>query len=329
MLTAELQQAMLEALQQRKQIILFQNRRGYAPFQLCMTCGWVPQCKNCAVSLTYHKSTDKLHCHYCGLRSPIITICPSCGGTSLRSKSFGTEKIEEEVQQIFPDARVARMDMDSMRAKQSMAQLLEKLEKQKIDILVGTQMVVKGLDFEHVALVGILSADSLLTFPDFRVTERAFQLMEQVSGRAGRSDGAGRVMIQVYNIQHPVLRWVQEHDVRSFYEQEIRYREHFGYPPFSRIIKVIFKHSDEVKAMHAASQMAIGLQPIEGIVVQGPVPAMVAKVRNLFIQEVWVKCPRDTRVIEATKQAIKHQKQVIGGARGNNSLQIIADVDPV
>jgi primosomal protein N' (replication factor Y) len=328
-LTPELQQAMLEALQHRRQIILFQNRRGYAPFQICMSCGWVPQCKNCAVSLTYHKSTDKLHCHYCGLKSAVINICPSCGGQSLQSKTFGTERIEEEVQATFPEARVARMDVDSMRGKQSMSQLLEKLEKQKIDILVGTQMVVKGLDFEHVALVGVLSADSLLSHPDFRVNERAFQLMEQVSGRAGRSDGKGKVLIQVHNVQHPVLRWVQEHDVRACYEHEIKAREQFAYPPFSRMIKIMFKHRDEAKAIQAGNTMAAALQQLQGISVQGPVPALISKVRNQYIQEIWIRCPRDYRIIEETKEAILSQRQLIGGAKGNTGLQIVADVDPV
>jgi primosomal protein N' (replication factor Y) len=329
LLTPELQAAMIEALQHRKQIILFQNRRGYAPFQLCMVCGWVPHCKNCDVSLTYHKSTDKLHCHYCGLRSAVISICPSCGSNQLHSKTFGTEKIEEEVQQMFPEARVARMDVDSMRAKQSMSQLLEKLEKQKIDILVGTQMVVKGLDFAHVSLVGVLSADSLLSFPDFRVNERAFQLMEQVSGRAGRSDGAGKVLIQVHNMQHPVLKWVKDHDVRAYYEHEIHAREQFAYPPFTRMIKIIFRHKDEVRAIQAGTAMALALQQVPGIAVNGPVPALISRVRNQYIQEVWIRCPRDTKTIEATKQCILQQKQVITSARGSTGLQVIVDVDPV
>jgi primosomal protein N' (replication factor Y) len=329
LLTPELQQAILEALQHRRQVILFQNRRGYAPFQLCMTCGYVPQCKNCAVSLTYHKSTDKLHCHYCGLKSAVIHVCPSCGSTSLQSKSFGTEKIEEEVQQLFPEARVARMDVDSMRSKASMPALLEKVQKQKVDILVGTQMVVKGLDFEHVSLVGVLSADSLLSYPDFRVNERAFQLMEQVSGRAGRSDGAGKVLIQAYNVGHPVLKWVQEHDMRACYDHEIRSREYFGYPPFTRLIKITFKHKDEVKAIQPASEFVKALQQIDGIVIQGPVPAVVSRVRNQYVQEVWIKCPRDLKVIEATKEAIKKARQDIAGQRGNSSLQLLMDVDPV
>lgn len=329
LLTPELQMAMLDALQNKKQVILFQNRRGYAPFQLCTVCGWVPHCKNCSVSLTYHKSSDKLHCHYCGLKSAVIHTCANCGSNRLHSKTFGTEKIEEEVQQLFPEARVARMDVDSMRGKQSLSQLLDELGKHKIDILVGTQMVVKGLDFAPVALVGILSADSLLSYPDFRVNERAFQLMEQVSGRAGRADGAGRVLIQAHNLEHPVLRWVQDHDVRSFYEQEIKYREYFAYPPFTRLIKIMFKHKDEPKAIKAAGQMAVALHSIEGIAVQGPVPALISRVRNLYVQEVWVKCPRDLKLIEQVKATIAEQKQVITGEKGNNSLQILVDVDPV
>jgi primosomal protein N' (replication factor Y) (superfamily II helicase) len=329
LITPELIDAITEALQNRKQVILFQNRRGYAPFQICTVCGWVPHCKNCAVSMTYHKSSDKLHCHYCGLKSAVIHTCPSCGSNRLHSKSFGTERIEEEVKQIFPEARVARMDVDSMRAKQSMSILLEELDKQKIDILVGTQMVVKGLDFAMVALVGILSADSLLSYPDFRVNERAFQLMEQVSGRAGRTDGAGRVLIQAYNLQHPVLKWVQEHDVSAFYAHEIKYREFFQYPPFIRLIKVMFKHRDEPKAMQAAGQLAEALNSIEGITIQGPVPAIVSKVRNLFIHEVWIKCPKDMKLLEQVKAVVKERKQMITAQRGNGSLQVLFDVDPV
>jgi primosomal protein N' (replication factor Y) len=329
LLTPELQQAILEALQNRKQVILFQNRRGYTPFQLCTACGWVPQCKNCSVSLTYHKSSDKMHCHYCGLKAAVPHTCPACGSARLVSKSFGTEKIEEEVQQIFPDARVARMDVDSMRGKHNMTELLDQLEKRKIDILVGTQMVVKGLDFASVALVGILSADGLLSFPDFRVNERAFQLMEQVSGRAGRVDGKGRVLIQAYNIHHPVLQWVKDHDVHAFYTQEVKYREHFSYPPFSRLLKIIFKHQDEPKAISVAAQMAASLHTFEGIAVQGPGPSMVSRVRNLYIHEIWIKCPRDNKLLDSLKAFLKIQRTRILSTKGNTNVQLIFDVDPV
>lgn len=330
LITPELQKEMIHALQHRKQIILFQNRRGYAPFQLCTVCGWVPHCKNCSVSLTYHKSSDKLHCHYCGLKSAVLHTCLNCGSNRLQSKSFGTERIEEEVQQLFPEARVARMDVDSMRGKHSMAQLLEQLEKRTIDILVGTQMVVKGLDFSNVSLVGILNADSLLSYPDFRVNERAFQLMEQVSGRAGRSDGEGKVLIQAYNVEHPVLKWVQQHHVAAFYEKEIQYRQHFGYPPFSRSVKIIFKHRDEPTCIAAATLMAEALSATEGIVVQGPAPALVSKVRNLFVQEIWLKCPpKDRLLIEQVKAKALSEKQLITSKRGFTNVQILFDVDVV
>lgn len=329
LITPELLEAMKTALQNKKQVILFQNRRGYAPFQVCMVCGWVPQCKNCAVSLTYHKSTDKLHCHYCGIRENIIHVCPACGSSRLASKSFGTEKIEEEVQKIFPTARIARMDVDSMRGKNNMNELLEQIEKRKVDILVGTQMVVKGLDFASVSLVGILSADGLLSFPDFRVNERAFQLMEQVSGRAGRADGEGIVLIQAHNVTHPVLQWVKDHDVHGFYKNEIKFREYFSYPPFSRIIKLLFKHKDEPKAITVANMMAEALRTFAGIVVQGPGPAIVSRVRNQYIQEIWLKCPRDNKLIEQLKPYLKSQKQYILAQRGNADVQVIFDVDPV
>lgn len=329
LLTPELQQAIIEALQNRKQVILFQNRRGYSPFQLCTVCGWVPQCKNCSVSLTYHKSTDKMHCHYCGLKAAVTQSCPQCGSTKLVSKTFGTERIEEEVQQIFPEAKVARMDVDSMRGKHSMNELLDQLEKRKVDILVGTQMVVKGLDFASVSLVGILSADSILSYPDFRVNERAFQLMEQVSGRAGRVDGKGRVLIQAYNLEHPILNMVKEHDVHTFYVHEIRYREKFAYPPYTRLIKIMFKHQDEPKAIAAALQMATALTAIPGIGIQGPGPAIVNRVRNQYIHEIWIKCPRDSKQLDYVKNFLKNQRQLISAKRGNTNVQVVFDVDPM
>ncbi len=328
LLTPELQAAMIEALEQKKQVILFQNRRGYAPFQICQVCGFVPQCRNCAVSLTYHKSSDKLHCHYCGLTQNVMHNCPQCGSNKLVSRSFGTEKIEEEVKTAFPQARVARMDLDSMRGRNSLSILLDQMEKQEIDILVGTQMVVKGLDFAPVALVAILNADSLLSYPDFRVNERAFQLMEQVSGRAGRADGEGRVLIQAYNLTHPVLQWVIDHDVKSFYRHEIGFREYFQYPPFVRMIKVIFKHKEEPKAVLAAMQMAEALSKMEGISIQGPAPALISRVRNLYVQEIQLKCPRDARVLAEVKTFLKDQRQKIISTRGIGAVQIAIDVDP-
>ncbi len=327
--TPELLTAITDALARRKQVILFQNRRGYAPFLLCTMCGFVPHCRSCSVSLTYHKSTDKLHCHYCGAKTPVVMSCPQCGSDKIRSKSFGTEKIEEEIQRLFPHASVARMDVDSTRNKNAFSDLLERMQKQQIDILVGTQMVVKGLDFAPVALVGILLADGLLSFPDFRVNERAFQLMEQVSGRAGRSDGEGRVFIQAYNKDHPTIGWVQRHDMSSFYRHEIKYRELFSYPPFVRMIRVAFRHPDLQKAATAAATLAESIQKLEGIDVQGPVPGLVARVRNMYVQEVWIKCPRIKEKIDEVKARLLHERSLLQAQRGSGNLQIQFDVDPV
>jgi primosomal protein N' (replication factor Y) len=328
-LTPELQEAMKLALEEKKQIILFQNRRGYAPFQICTVCGWVPECRNCAVSLTYHKSSDKMQCHYCGLATPMPHICAQCGSNKLVSRSFGTEKIEEEVKQAFPEARVARMDIDSMRRRNALSQLLDSMEARQTDILVGTQMVVKGLDFAPVALVAILNADSLLSYPDFRVNERGFQLMEQVAGRAGRADGKGRVLIQAYNLQHPALQWVVDHDVGAFYRHEIAYREFFHYPPFSRMIRLVFRHKDEDKTIQAAAQMAGAASKLEGIAVQGPVAALIPRVRNQYVQELLLKCPREVTVLQTVKAFLKEERSRITAQRAMSDVQVVIDVDPV
>lgn len=328
LLTPELQTAITGALQQRRQVILFQNRRGYVPFLLCTSCGWTPRCKNCDVTLTYHKSTDKMQCHYCGFKAAVQLACPQCGSRALAGKSFGTEKIEEEVQQLYPEARVARMDVDSMRSRNSVHELFARLQKRKVDILAGTQMVVKGLDFDGVSLVGIISADSLLSFPDFRVNERAFQLMEQVSGRAGRADGEGQVLIQAYNTKHMVLQWVLNHDVRAFYKHEIAFREQFFYPPFSKIIRIIFRHHEEAKVAAAAQLMADNLQQVQGVHVQGPGAALVPRVRNQYIKEIQIKCPRNNELIVGLKQHLQEQRLYVLAQRGNSNVQIVFDVDP-
>ncbi|MCC6185726.1 MAG: primosomal protein N' [Chitinophagaceae bacterium] len=329
LLTPALQVAIGKTLHLGKQVILFQNKRGYSPFQICRSCGWVPQCSNCSVALTYHKSTDKLHCHYCGSKVRVLHSCLKCGSTDMVSKTFGTQKIEEEVQMLFPKARVARMDLDSTRGKQQFEQLLDKLQQHQIDILVGTQMVVKGLDFPNVSLVGILSADSLLNYPDFRVNERAFQLMSQVSGRAGRADGAGQVLVQCYNLEHPVLQWVRMHDMRNFYLNEIHFRQQFDYPPFCKIIKIIVRHRDEPKALAAAEEMANAARIFETINLQGPVPAPVARVRNQYVQEVWLKCPRDSQLLQSIKDALKAQRLKSLAKKGFSGVQILFDVDTI
>jgi len=328
LLTQDLLQQMEQTLQRGQQIILFQNKRGYAPFLMCSSCGHVTHCRNCDVSLTYHKSTDKLHCHYCGTKTQTIQHCPACGHQKIVARSFGTEKIEEELRRIFPKVKTARMDWDSTKTKDQVSRLFEDFARGRIDILVGTQMVVKGLDFENVGLVGIISADSLLSFPDFRINEKAFQLMQQVSGRAGRMDGKGKVIIQAYNEEHPVLNWVKMHDFKRFYQTEIAGRQNFCYPPFCRLIKLTCKDRNDEKAAKALQQIFTALDQIPLIRLQGPAPALVPRVRNYYLHELWIKVPKDAQLSQ-TKNEITLAVNTVLRQRGNSSLQISADVDPV
>jgi primosomal protein N' (replication factor Y) len=327
--TEALKQAIAQSLTDGKQVILFQNRRGYAPFLLCTTCGTIPHCKQCDVSLTYHRNQDKLTCHYCGTRYPYVHTCVACGSPTLEPKSFGTEKIEDDLQQVFPEARIARMDMDSIRNKDSHNKLIQLLEERSIDILVGTQMVVKGLDFENVNLVGILSADNLLGFPDFRVNERAFQLMEQVSGRAGRKHGMGKVLIQASNTRHPVLHYVMAHDYKAMYETEIAERQVFGYPPFFRLLKLTIRHKNQQVAEQAALILASWLQPHIGTQLVGPAAPLVARVRNNYLQEMLVKLPREARMITHIKQVLQEFIMQLKTEKKFRSVVIVPDVDGV
>ncbi|HVW60886.1 MAG TPA: primosomal protein N' [Puia sp.] len=282
-LSPNLQTAIGQSLSAGKQVILFQNRRGYSPYQVCEVCGWIPQCRNCDVSLNFHKLTNKLHCHYCGTVYPPLNTCAACGNHKFVQRNFGTERIEEYLEDLFPKARIARMDIDSVRGKTAHDSLIQQFEQQRIDVLVGTQMVVKGLDFMHVDLVGILDADGILSFADFRVNERAFQLMEQVSGRAGRMDGQGKVLIQVANTAHPVLGYVRAHDYKLFFQHEIAARQQFFYPPFSRIILVTFRHKTKEVVQSAAQLFANGMKQDLGPYLVGPAEPVVARIRNQFM----------------------------------------------
>jgi primosomal protein N' (replication factor Y) len=325
----ELQTAIEHSLERNKQVILFQNRRGYSPYQICQSCGWIPQCKFCDVSLSFHKNTNKLHCHYCGTVYPPVHTCMACGSHQFMQRNFGTEKIEEQLEEIFPKHRIARMDVDSVRGKTAHDNLIQQFEQQRLDILVGTQMVVKGLDFEHVDLVGILDADSLLSFADFRVNERAFQLMEQVSGRAGRKDGVGRVMIQVANTQHPVLHFVQQHDYHSFYLQELEGRKLFLYPPFSRCILLTFRHPIQNVADAAAQSMAAFLKRDFGNYLVGPAEPVVNRVRNQFLMELMIKLPREAQLMQRCKEQIQEQVAIMHQEKRFRNVVVITDVDPV
>ncbi|ACU63979.1 replication restart helicase PriA [Chitinophaga pinensis] len=327
--TPQLNAAINNSVAAGNQVILFQNRRGYAPFLMCATCGWIPSCKNCDVSLTYHKNQDKLHCHYCGTRYPYPQTCAACGSQTLNPKSFGTEKIEDDLQQLFPKARIARMDMDAVRNKDSHNKMIQLLEQRDIDILVGTQMVVKGLDFDNVNLVGILSADSLLSFPDFRVNERAFQLMEQVSGRAGRKHGKGKVIIQASNTRHPVLSYVTTHDYKAMYVAEIAERENFSYPPFTRLLKITLKHKNQQTVEQAAQVLGNWLRPHIGARLVGPAIPLVGRVRNNYLQEMLIKLPRDSKVIADTKRMVQEHFIRLLAEKQFRSVFIVPDVDCV
>lgn len=328
-LSPDLHAAIEQSLAMGKQIILFQNRRGYSPYQVCEVCGWIPQCRNCDVSLNFHKLTNKLHCHYCGTAYPPVTICAACGNHRFVQRNFGTERIEEYLEEVFPKARIARMDIDSVRGKTAHDSLIQQFEQQRIDVLVGTQMVVKGLDFMHVNLVGILDADGILSFADFRVNERAFQLMEQVSGRAGRLDGQGRVVIQVANTAHPVLAYVKAHDYKLFFQNEIAARQQFFYPPYSRIILVTFRHKDKEIVQSAAQLFALNLKQDFGPYLVGPAEPVVARVRNQFLMELLLKLPKDGHTIGFAKQVIQQQTAILHNHPKFRSVVIIPDVDAV
>jgi primosomal protein N' (replication factor Y) len=329
MLSPQLKEAIHHSLTAHKQIIIFQNRRGYAPYQVCSVCGWIPQCSHCDVTLTYHKAKNKLTCHYCGTTYPVINTCAACGSHAFIQKNFGTEKIEELVAEEFPSAKVARMDYDSVKGKHDHDALIKQFEQQKIDVLVGTQMVVKGLDFEHVNLVGIVDGDGILNFADFRVNERAYQLMEQVSGRAGRRDGKGNVLIQVSNLHHPVLQFLQLHDYKQLYQYEIENRKQFFYPPFSRIIQLTFKHKQQHIAEEAAHHLVNGLKTNYAAYINGPAEPVVNRVRNQYLFEVQLKLPRDSKLIHHCKTEIDQQIAIIQSTSIYRSVQIVPDVDPV
>ena len=328
-LTPELKAAIEQSLKDKKQVILFKNRRGYSPYMICSVCGWIPHCRNCDVTLTFHKAKNKLVCHYCGTDYPVMYTCVACGSHQFNQKNFGTEKIEETIAAEFSDARIARMDYDSVKGKHDHDTLIKLFEQQRLDILVGTQMVVKGLDFEHVHLVGILDADGILNFADFRVNERAFQLMEQVSGRAGRRGVKGKVLIQLANIHHPVLQLVKDHDYDSLYKLEIENRRIFFYPPFSRIIKITFKHKESATAEEAAHLMVQGLQANYSNFITGPAEPLVNRIRNVFLWEILLKLPREAAVITNCKLQILQQIIIIQSNPTYRSVKITPDVDPV
>jgi primosomal protein N' (replication factor Y) len=326
-LSPQLERAITDVVSRKKQVILFQNRRGYAPYQVCSVCGWIPQCRYCDVSLTFHKLSNKLVCHYCGSTYPPVHSCAACGSDKFVQRNFGTEKIEEQLQESFPDAKIARMDMDTARGKNAHDVLIQQFEQGKIDILVGTQMVVKGLDFDNVDLVGILDADGLLHFADFRVHEKAFQLIEQVSGRAGRKEETGKVLVQTAEPGHPLLQVVQRHDFKTMFAEELKKRKEFFYPPYSRLIHLVFKHKMKEIVERAAYDFANSLRARYGKYIVGPAEPVIGRIRNQYLNELLFKLPRDTKFIAACKKDILDQIAILHQHTSYRSVTVIPDVD--
>jgi primosomal protein N' (replication factor Y) len=327
MLSPQLLTDIRETVARHKQVILFQNRRGYAPYQVCAVCGWIAQCRNCDVSLTYHKFSNKLKCHYCGNVYPPASTCEACGSDKLLQRNFGTEKIEELLETELKEVKIGRMDFDTIKNKNAHDVLIQQFEQRKIDVLVGTQMVVKGLDFENVELVGILDADGLLHFADFRVNERAFQLMEQVSGRAGRKEGKGTVLIQTMNPAHPILQLVARHDYEGMYREEIEKRKQFFYPPFSRLINIHFRHKERDVVFEAANVFSKSMETAYGKYLVGPAEPVVNRVRNMFLMELLVKLPRDSQLIARCKHDLLKEMNTLHSNRRFSKVIIVPDVD--
>jgi primosomal protein N' (replication factor Y) len=329
MYSPQLLERMQQALADKEQVILFQNRRGYAPYIECPACGYIPKCKNCDVSLTVHKAFHALTCHYCGYTESIPPHCTNCGHESIETKGLGTERVEDEIQELFPEARISRMDLDTTRTKTAYEKIISDFERQKVDILVGTQMISKGLDFEHVSLVGILNADNMLNYPDFRAHERAFQLMAQVSGRAGRKNKQGTVILQTSNVNHPIIRQVIDNDYKAMFTLQMEERKAFKYPPYYRLIYVNVKHRDLQITNKAAHQMAESLRSVFGSVrVLGPDNPPVTRIQNLFLKRIMIKIEAEASNEEA-KKLIHEVSMDLLGLDLFKSLQINLDVDPM
>lgn len=324
----ELLAAVRQALERHEQVILFQNRRGFAPMIECKVCGWVPKCKNCDVSLTYHKGLNQLTCHYCGYTYAVPRSCPACGSVELVNRGFGTEKIEDNIREIFPDAKVARMDLDTTRSRSAYERIIADFEAGKTHILIGTQMVSKGLDFDHVSVVGILNADNMLNYPDFRAHERAFQLMAQVAGRAGRRDKRGLVILQTKSPDLPVIHQVVTNDYKQMYEDQTAERKLFHYPPFCRFIYVYLKHRKEDVVTQAADTLAAWLRTAFGDKVLGPDKPPVGRIQMLFIKKIVIKLDLNMSRTKVRDYLLSVQRQLIEDERFR-SLVVYYDVDPV
>lgn len=319
-----------DALSKKQQVIIFQNRRGYSPMVSCEDCGWIPKCINCAVSLTYHQYKHALICHYCGYRQALPSQCPTCTSSRIKTMGYGTEKLEEELKLYFPEAKVQRMDLETTRSKSGYETIIDQFEREETNILVGTQMVTKGLDFNHVSLVGIFNADRMIHFPDFRSYERAYQLITQVSGRAGRRDKPGTVVIQTANVNHPLLQNILNHDYQHFYETQLNDRYLHDYPPFARLIEITSKHTDKKICQLTANALAVALrQKITGVKIFGPGVPMISKIRNQYLLTILIKIPRGKTDLASLKHNLQDEVQKILKIKEHRNTRIVIDVDPV
>jgi len=325
--STELIDAIKTSTDNGRQVIIFQNRRGYAPLWECDACGWVPSCTRCDVSLTYHKQSEELRCHYCGYSTKPVEACHVCGSVVMKMVGHGTQKIEEDLRTILPELIVERMDFDTTRSKASYNRIIAEFQERKTHILVGTQMITKGLDFDNVGLVGILSADRMMSFPDFRSMERSFQTLTQVAGRAGRRGEQGKVIIQTYDPQHWLLGWVQTGDFKSFFAKEIEERRKFAYPPYQRLIQITLKHKDAQRVDEAAELLRRNLLPMLGERMLGPERPLISRVKNLYLQQFLVRLNKNKEGNEM-KENVIHLTRMLMRYQEFSNLRIAIDVDP-
>lgn len=317
-----------ECLDRKEQVLIFQNRRGYAPTVSCELCGWTAECNNCDVTLTLHKYYEELRCHYCGFRNKMPPSCPACGNTHLKKVGYGTEKIEMELQEILPEAKVKRMDYDTTKTRNQQQNLISDFEERKFDILVGTQMITKGLDFDNLKLVAVVNADSSIYFPDFRAHERAFQMLTQVSGRAGRKGSRGSVILQTYSPKHHVLTDIMQEDYERFYSREIMERQKFLYPPFFRLINITLRHKKSNVVFEAAKIMGENLRNQIGDRLQGPSQPSIARVRGMYIMNIFIRMEKNPKVINWVKSLVLEEKNKFLDSKGFQSVRVKIDVDP-
>ena len=318
-----------QALRDGEQVILFQNRRGYSPMVRCKECGSVPKCENCDVSLTYHKHSRSLVCHYCGYTIPLPDLCPACHLPGLEIIGYGTERIEDDIETLFPGEKISRMDLDTTRSKNSYDRIIDEFSNRRTNILVGTQMVTKGLDFDAVSIVGILNADTMINFPDFRSHERAFDMLEQVSGRAGRAHKQGQVIIQTSQPDHEVIKFVQTHDYEGFYQHEMADREKFGYPPFTKVINIYLKHREDAVVGELAVRYSGLLRQVFGTRVLGPMAPLVARVQNLYIRQITLKMETGASMTKVKKILRDLYEQMLAADARMKAIRLYYDVDPV